>query len=74
VAAAAASGTTIGQTNGEPSEPDAAPAPTPVPGMAPAKLAFDYTHLGRSGSDYFAAMIATELAKQIPDMKQLLVP
>jgi lysophospholipase L1-like esterase len=70
VAAAAARGTTIGET----SEPDAAPAPTPVPGMAQSKLAFDYTHLGRAGSDYFAAMIAAELAKQVPDMKQLLVP
>jgi lysophospholipase L1-like esterase len=77
VAAAAANGTTIGetngQTNGQTSESDA-PAPTPVPGMAQSKLAFDYTHLGRSGSDYFAAMMATELAKQVPDMKQLLVP
>lgn len=35
---------------------------------------FDYTHLGRKGSDYFAAMVTQELAKQVPEMRPLLIP
>jgi len=50
------------------------PPPGAVPGMAQPKLSFDYTHLGRAGSDYFAAMVAAELARQIPEMRPLLVP
>jgi lysophospholipase L1-like esterase len=50
------------------------PATAAVPGMAQSTPAFDYTHLGRTGSDYFAAMVAAELAKQVPELKQLLLP
>ena len=42
--------------------------------MAQPKLSFDYTHLGRKGSDYFAAMMAEELAREIPEMRPLLIP
>ena len=42
--------------------------------MGEAKLAFDYTHLGREGADYFATMVTTELAAQVPKMRRLLVP
>ena len=42
--------------------------------MAPAKLSFDRTHLGRSGADYFSKMVTEELARATPDMRPLLVP
>ncbi|MDC7684671.1 rhamnogalacturonan acetylesterase [Asticcacaulis sp. BYS171W] len=44
------------------------PLPTVVP-----KLSFDDTHLGREGADYFADMVARELAAAVPDMRPLLV-
>lgn len=69
-AAAAAAGTTIAAAT----EVNDQPPPAGVPGMAQPKLSFDYTHLGRAGADYFAAMMAAELARQIPDMRPLLVP
>jgi lysophospholipase L1-like esterase len=37
------------------------------------KLSFDRTHLGREGADYFAAMMASELAKAVPEMRALLI-
>jgi len=42
--------------------------------MAQPKLSFDYTHLGRAGADFFAAMVAAELARRIPEMRPLLIP
>lgn len=36
------------------------------------KLAFDRTHLGRRGADYFATMVARELSATVPDTRQLL--
>lgn len=42
--------------------------------MGQAKLSFDYTHLGREGADFFAAMMTNELAVQVPAMRALLVP
>ena len=70
VAAAAAKGTTIPAAT---EVNDEAPPPS-VPGMAQPKLSFDYTHLGRHGSDYFAAMVTQELARQVPGMRALLIP
>lgn len=70
VAEAAAKGTTIPAAT----EVDDTPPPVSLPGMAQPKLSFDYTHLGRSGSDYFAAMMTHELANQVPDMRPLLIP
>ncbi len=70
VAAAAAEGTTIPAAT----EFDDQPPPAGVPGMAQPKLSFDYTHLGREGADYFAAMMAGELARQVPDLRPLLIP
>ena len=81
VAAAAASGTTIpAQTGIAPSTPTsaadtvtqqsdkAAAAP-----MGKVNRAFDYTHLGRDGADYFATMITDELAAKVPTLSQYLV-
>ncbi len=70
VAAAAAKGTTIAAATAA-SVPPAAAA---VPGMAQPKLSFDYTHLGRVGADFFSAMVADELARQVPELRPLLIP
>jgi len=34
---------------------------------------FDYTHLGPKGAEYFAHMVAVELAKAVPDLRKELV-
>ena len=39
-----------------------------------AKLAFDYTHLGREGADFFATMITRELAAAVPSLRKYLIP
>lgn len=75
VAAAAATGTTIAattETNDRPPAPQ--PADPKLPPMAQPKLSFDYTHLGRKGADYFAAMVTAELATAVPEMRPLLIP
>lgn len=38
------------------------------------KVAFDYTHLGREGADVFAAIVADELARQVPALRGDLIP
>jgi len=45
-----------------------------IAGMAQPKLSFDYTHLGRTGADYFSALVTVELALAVPDMRPLLIP
>ncbi|TDK34139.1 rhamnogalacturonan acetylesterase [Luteimonas terrae] len=76
---AAQAGTTIG------TPPSAAPAgTTPAPPaaqdnaaaepMGQAKLAFDYTHLGPEGAALFAAIVADELAQQVPALRRNLIP
>jgi lysophospholipase L1-like esterase len=73
VAAAALTGTTI------PANAGAAPAAPPAgqnaaaEPLGQARLVFDYTHLGRFGADFFAAMVAEELARAVPAMRPLLV-
>jgi lysophospholipase L1-like esterase len=42
--------------------------PTAIP-----RLAFDRTHLGREGADYFAAMMAQLLSAAVPQMRPLLI-
>lgn len=76
---AAQAGTTIG------TPPSAAPAGTKpaLPAaqdnaaaepMGQAKLAFDYTHLGPEGAALFAAIVADELAQQVPALRRNLIP
>ena len=76
---AAQAGTTIG------TPPSAAPAPTApartaaqdnaaTEPMGQAKLAFDYTHLGPEGAALFAAIVADELAQQVPALRRNLIP
>lgn len=74
VAAAAATGTTIASSTG------VAPPPPPGPQdnaavepLGDPKLAFDYTHLGREGADYFSAMVTQMLAEALPGMRKLLL-
>jgi lysophospholipase L1-like esterase len=71
VLAAAGTGTTIPAAT---EVNDVPPPAAAVPGMAQPKLSFDYTHLGRVGADYFSAMVTAELARQVPDMRPLLIP
>ncbi len=73
VAAAALAGTTI-------ANPVAAVAQAlpqnnaAVEPLGDARLAFDYTHLGPVGADFFSKMVADELAVAVPGMRPLLVP
>ncbi len=71
---AAQAGTTIGA-------PPAAGAPAAsvvdtnaIEPMGQAKIAFDYTHLGAEGASFFAAMVADELAQQVPALRRNLIP
>jgi lysophospholipase L1-like esterase len=84
-AAAALTGTT--KANSPAPAPAASPVPaTAVPAstagqsnaavepLGDAKLAFDYTHLGPEGADFFSAMIAADLAIVVPKLRSMLVP
>ena len=73
VLAAARDGTTIPAATATEVN-DASSAAQPVPGMAAPKLTFDYTHLGVSGADYFSAMVTLELARQVPQLRPVLIP
>jgi lysophospholipase L1-like esterase len=81
VAAALLTGTTIAGSTG-------VPQPTPTSGVATttaqnnaaveplgqARLAFDYTHLGHLGADFFAAMVTNSLIRAVPGLRRNLVP
>ena len=51
----------------------AAPA-EPIPGFAPARQTFDYTHLGDFGAEFFSAMVTRELATAVPELRRFLYP
>jgi lysophospholipase L1-like esterase len=72
VLAAGRTGTTIASNTG------VAPAPPPAPrapdALAESRPAFDYTHLGREGADYFAEMVTRGLAKAEPRLRPVLLP
>ena len=78
VATAALTGTTIPASTGVAAAAPGASAAVQdnaaVEPLGQARLAFDYTHLGRTGADFFAAMVAQEAARQAPAMRRLLVP
>ena len=74
VAAALQSGTTIAASSGVP-QPAAAADPQPVAELlGDLKLAFDYTHLGREGADFFAGMVTRELIAAVPALRRYLIP
>ena len=70
---AAQAGSTIGMAPVTPAaatvQANAAAEPMGTP-----KEAFDYTHLGREGADFFAAIVADELARQVPALRRNLIP
>ena len=72
---AAATGTTIAASTGLPA---AAVSPAKlnaaIEPMGQAKLAFDYTHLGPEGADFFSAIVVDELARAVPALRRNLVP
>lgn len=74
--AAAATGTTIeasaGQTPVAPAGHTAANAAAEPMGQA--RLAFDYTHIGPEGADFFAALVVEELARAVPALRRNLIP
>ena len=72
VAAAAIKGTSIPASTGVTATE--VNDPPPVAGMAQPRLAFDYTHLGGHGADYFSAMVTAALAVAVPEMRPLLIP
>lgn len=59
--------------------------PNPTPAVTPAqtetndrpfaqpRLAFDHTHLGVAGADYFSAMVAHELGRAVPELRPMLI-
>lgn len=85
---AAQTGTTIGDTRTSAGGSQAAANQMQVSGkakatpqdnaaaepMGQAKLAFDYTHLGPEGADFFAAIVADELARAVPQLRKQLIP
>jgi lysophospholipase L1-like esterase len=78
VAAALLTGTTIPGSTGV-TPPTAAPAPAAqnnalVEPVGQARLAFDYTHLGAEGADFFAAMVTSGLMRAVPALRRNLVP
>ncbi|MGE6331541.1 rhamnogalacturonan acetylesterase [Stenotrophomonas sp. NPDC077659] len=71
--ATALGGTTVG------ANPALAGAPAAVQNaalepMGQAKQAFDYTHLGDEGARVFATLVTTELAREVPELRPLLLP
>lgn len=72
---AAASGTTIAASTGAPAAAALQPqANAAVEPMGQAKLAFDYTHLGLEGADFFSAIAVDELARAVPALRRNLIP
>jgi hypothetical protein len=78
VRAAAATGSTIAASTGVP--PPRAPGPTraqdnaAVEPLGQARLAFDYTHLGPQGADFFSAIVTRLLARAVPELRNELIP
>jgi lysophospholipase L1-like esterase len=76
---AAQTGSTVGAAAPTPTG-TTAPAPAQAQANAAAepmgqpKRAFDYTHLGPDGAATFAAIIADELARNVPPMRRMLIP
>lgn len=89
VAAALFTGTTIPGSTGvpqAPAVPASAPAPTQTQTQAQAqanaaaeplgqaRVAFDYTHVGDVGADFFAALVTRDLIRAVPALRRNLVP
>ena len=78
VAAAMLTGTTIA-ANPTPAVAPATPATqaqvnAAVEPVGQARMSFDYTHLGRNGADFFAALVTRDLMIAAPELRRSLVP
>lgn len=75
VAAALVTGTTIASSTGVATPPPTTSGTTSAAfdPTADPKLAFDYTHLGREGADFFAAMVTHELIAALPALRKFLI-
>lgn len=84
VGAALLTGTTIPAAGSAPAAPAPVAANTPpiavtaqnnaaVEPMGQAKLAFDYTHLGPVGADFFAALVTRDLVLAVPALRRSLI-
>lgn len=75
--AAALGGTTVDSSASPPAR-DRQPPSSDDAGArqltAQAKLAFDYTHLGPMGADFFATLVTDELSRALPELRERLVP
>ena len=72
---AAATGTTIAASTGVPAVAvSPAQSNAAVEPMGQAKLAFDYTHVGPEGADFFSAIVVDELARAVPALRRNLIP
>ncbi|WP_312706427.1 rhamnogalacturonan acetylesterase [Stenotrophomonas sp.] len=71
--ASALDGTTVGASPAMAGAPAAAQNAALEP-MGQAKRAFDYTHLGDDGARVFATLVTTELAREVPELRALLLP
>ena len=57
-----------------PGAPAAAQNNAAVEPLGQARIAFDYTHVGRDGADFFAALVTRDLIAAAPSMRRLLIP
>lgn len=58
-----------------PSPPAALPPdPRGRPPLGQPKRQFDYTHLGREGAGFFAAIVADELTRVVPELRERMYP
>lgn len=82
VGAALLTGTTIAATGSAPAVPAVSGAAPVTPAaqnnaaaepMGQPNLAFDYTHLGPVGADFFAAMVTRELVLAVPALRRALI-
>ncbi len=82
VATAMLTGTTIAATPAAPAAAVAPQTPPPTPAqnnaavetVGQARIAFDYTHLGRTGADFFSALVTRDLMIAVPALRRNLVP
>jgi len=70
--AAAQTGTTV--DHDAPALPETSPDATGRPLLAQPKRQFDYTHLGPEGADFFAAIVADELSRAVPELREWIYP
>ena len=78
VAAALLTGTTTPGSTGVTPTPATPPLQAQnnaaVEPLGQARVSFDYTHLGREGADFFAALVTRDLIVAVPALRRVLVP